>query len=116
MAAQEAGFDVTCIEPDIDLAAYGRKAYGLTFLADTLENCSLDCERYDVITMFNLSNRSLDVLIRKLGLRLIHRELEWQIVAVDHIFRVLKVRAPAAVRFGVIAAPAISFPLILARK
>jgi SAM-dependent methyltransferase len=168
VAAREAGFDVTCIEPDIDLAAHGSKAHGLTFLADTLENCSLDRERYDVITvwgtasvflhpmrsfeqlvralkpggvlamnlqdfdhwvrrlfprlmvgwnvMFNLSDRSLDVLMRKLGLSLIHRGLEWQIVAVDHIFRVLRVRAPAALRFGVIAVPAVSFPLIIARK
>jgi SAM-dependent methyltransferase len=168
VAAREAGFDVTCIEPDVDLAAYGSETYGLTFLANTLENCSLECERYDVITlwgtnsvllhplrsfeqlvqalkpggvlamntqdfdhwirrifprlmigwnvMFNLSNRSLDVLTRKLGLSLIHRGLEWQIVAVDHIFRVLRVRAPAALRFGVIAVPAVSFPLIIARK
>jgi hypothetical protein len=66
--------------------------------------------------MFNLSNRSLDVLTRKLGLTLIHRGLEWQTVAVDHVFRVLRVRAPAALRFGVIAVPAVSFPLIIARK
>jgi hypothetical protein len=66
--------------------------------------------------MFNLSNRSLDVLIRKLGLTLIHSGLEWQVVAVDHIFRVLRVRAPAALRHGVIAVPAVSFPLIIARK
>jgi SAM-dependent methyltransferase len=168
VAAREAGFEVTCIEPDVDLAAYGSKAYGLTFLANTLENCSLECERFDVITlwgtnsvllhplrsfeqlvqalkpggvlamntqdfdhwirrifprlmigwnvMFNLSNRSLDVLMRKLGLTPIHRGLEWQIVAVDHIFRVLRVRAPKALRFGVIAVPAVSFPLIIARK
>jgi SAM-dependent methyltransferase len=168
VAARERGFDVTCIEPDVDLASYGRKAYGLTFLADTLENCSLEPECYEVITvwgassvllhplrsfeqlvralkpggvlamttqdfdhwirrifprlmigwnvMFNLSSRSLDLLIRKLGLRLLYRRLEWQIVAVDHIFRVLRVRAPAAARFGVIAVPAVSFPLIIARK
>jgi hypothetical protein len=66
--------------------------------------------------MFNLSNRSLDVLMRKLDLTPIHRGLEWQIVAVDHIFRVLRVRAPKALRFGVIAVPAVSFPLIIARK
>jgi SAM-dependent methyltransferase len=168
VAAREAGFDVTCIEPDVDLAAHGSKAYGLTFLADTLENCSLECERYDVITlwgtnsvllhplrsfeqlvralkpggvlamnsqdfdhwirrifprlmigwnvMFNLSNRSLDLLMQKLGLSLIHRGLEWQIVAVDHIFRVLRVRAPAPLRSGVIVVPAVSFPLVIARK
>jgi SAM-dependent methyltransferase len=168
LAAREAGFDVTCIEPNVDLAAHGSKVYGLTFVAETLENCSLDCERYDVITlwgtnsvllhplrsfeqlvralkpggvlamntqdfdhwirrifphlmigwnvMFNLSNRSLDVLMRKLGLTLIHGGLEWQTVAVDHIFRVLRVRAPAALRFGVISVPAVSFPLIIARK
>jgi SAM-dependent methyltransferase len=168
LAAREVGFDVTCIEPDVDLAAYGRNTYGLTFFADILENCSLGCEQYDVITvwgsnavllhplrsfeqlvralkpggvlamntqdfdhwirrifprlmigwnvMFNLSNRSLDLLMRKLGLTLIHRRLEWQIVALDHIFRVLRVRAPAALRCGVIIVPAVSFPLIIARK
>jgi SAM-dependent methyltransferase len=168
LAAREVGFDVTCIEPDVDLAAYGRKTYGLTFFADILENCSLGYEQYDVITvwgthavllhplrsfeqlvcalkpggvlamniqdfdhwirrifpgvmigwnaMFNLSNRSLDVLMRKLGLTVIHRGLEWQIVAVDHIFRVLRVRAPAILRCGAMVVPAVSFPLIIARK
>ena len=142
VAAREAGFEITCIEPDVDLAAHGSKVYGLTFVAETLENCSVDCERYDVITlwgtnsvllrplrsfeqlvralkpsgvlamntqdfdhwirrifprlmigwnvMFNLSNRSLDVLMRELGLTLIHSGLEWQTVAVDRIFRVLR--------------------------
>jgi hypothetical protein len=66
--------------------------------------------------MFNLSNRSLDVLMRKLGLTVIHRGLEWQIVAVDHIFRVLRVRAPAILRCGAMVVPAVSFPLIIARK
>jgi hypothetical protein len=66
--------------------------------------------------MFNLSNRSLDVLMQKLGLTLIHRGLEWQMVAVDHILRVLQVRAPAPLRCGVIIVPTVSVPLIIARK
>jgi hypothetical protein len=66
--------------------------------------------------MFNLSNQTLDVLMGKLGLALIHRNLEWQTAAVDHIFRVLRVRAPAAIRRGIIRVPAVSFPLIIARK
>jgi len=168
LVAREAGFDVTCIEPDADLAAYGSKTYGLTFLADTLENCSLYCEHYDVITVwgtnsvllhplrsfeqlvcalkpggvlamntqnfdhwirrifprlmigwnaiFNLSDRSLDVLMQKLDLTVIYHDLEWQTVAIDHLFRVLRVRAPATLRRGVITLPAVSFPLVIARK
>jgi SAM-dependent methyltransferase len=168
VAAREAGFDVTCIEPDADLASYGNREYGLTFLVNTLENCSLGCERYDVITVwgtnsvllhplrsfeqlvvalkpggvlamntqdfdhwirrifprlmigwnviFNLSNRSLEVLMEKLGLKLVHRGFEWQTVVADHVFRVLRVRAPAAFRQIVLKVPAVSFPLIIARK
>jgi hypothetical protein len=66
--------------------------------------------------MFNPSRRSLDVLMRKVGLTLIHRSLEWQTTTVDHFFRVLRVRAPAALRRGTITVPAVSFPLIIARK
>jgi hypothetical protein len=66
--------------------------------------------------MFNLSNRTLDVLMQKLGLTLIHRSLEWQMVAVDHMLRVLRVRAPAAFRCGVIVVPAVPFSMIIARQ
>jgi hypothetical protein len=168
VAAREAGFDVTCIEPDAQLASYGSREYGLPFLVNTLEKCSLGYENYDVITvwgtnavflhplrsfaqlvaalkpggvlamntqdfhhwirrifprlmvgwnvMFNLSNRSSDVLMEKLGLKLVHRGLEWQTVVSDHVFRVLRVRAPAGFRKIVLKVPAVSFPLIIARK
>ena len=168
VAAQDAGFDVTCIEPDAELAAYGRERYGLTFMVDTFENCPIGRDQYDMITlwgtnsvllhplhsfeklvaalrpggvlamnsqdfdhwirrffprlmtgwnvMFNLSNRSLDVLMKKLGLAQLHRGPEWQTVAVDHILRVLRLPAPALVRRGIVRVPAVSFALVVARK
>ena len=168
VAAQEAGFEVTCIEPDTELASYGRQHYGLNFLVNTLEDCSLGHEQFDVVTlwgtnsvllhplhsfekliaalkpggvlamnsqdfdhwirwffprlmtgwnvMFNLSTRSLDVLMQKLGLTLVHYGPEWQTVAVDHIFRVLRLPAPALFRRGIVTVPAVSFALVVARK
>jgi 2-polyprenyl-3-methyl-5-hydroxy-6-metoxy-1,4-benzoquinol methylase len=56
VAAQEAGFDVACIEPDATLAAYGIKEYGLTFLINTLEHCSLGSEQYEVITLWGTNS------------------------------------------------------------
>jgi hypothetical protein len=66
--------------------------------------------------MFDLSNRSLDVLMQKLDLTLIHRGLEWQMVAVDRILRELRVRALVVRPCGVIVIPAVSFPLIIIGK
>jgi len=54
--------------------------------------------------------------MRKLGLTLIHRRLEWQMVGIDHIFRVLRVRAPAAPRFGRYHRPGGFIPLIVGRN
>jgi 2-polyprenyl-3-methyl-5-hydroxy-6-metoxy-1,4-benzoquinol methylase len=168
VAARETGFEVTCIEPDRQLAAYGCEQYGLTFFVDTLEACPLGREQYDVITlwgtcsvllhplhsfqklvaalkpggvlamnsqdfdhwirwifpqlmigwnvMFNLSHRSTEVLMHRLGLTLVHRGLEWQTAAIDHIFRVLRLPSPVLFRRGIVRVPAISFPVIIARK
>jgi hypothetical protein len=168
VAAREAGFDVTCIEPDAELAAYGRERYGLTFIVTNLESCRIEPEQYDVVTlwgadsvflhplhsfeklvaalrpggvlamtsqdfdhwirrifpgmktgwnvMFSLSHRSLDVLLQTLGLNLLYRGLEWQTVAVDHALRVLRLPIPSFFRRGVVRLPAISIPLIVARK
>jgi len=72
VAAREAGFDVTCIEPDADLASYGSREYGLTFLVNILENCSLGCERYDVVTVWGTNSvllhplRSFEQLVASL--------------------------------------------------
>jgi SAM-dependent methyltransferase len=167
-AAKEAGFDVTCVERDDELASYGRWHYELNFLINTIEGCSLECEGFDVVTlwgtdavllhplhsfqklvaalrpgavlainsqdfdhwirwffprimmgwnvMFNFSRRSRDVLMQKLGLTLIHRGLEWQTVALDHLFRVMRLPVPSPFRRGSVIMPAISFPLIIARK
>ena len=51
-AAKQRGFDVTCIEPDQQLAELGSKRYGLAFMAKPLESCSLPRERYDLVTIW----------------------------------------------------------------
>ena len=62
VAAREAGFDVTCVEPDAELAAYGRRQYGLRFIAAPLEACTLDSERYDLITLWGTDSHFLHPL------------------------------------------------------
>ncbi len=52
VAAREAGYDVTCIEPDEGLSNYGREVYGLKFHTAPLEACELEPESYDVITLW----------------------------------------------------------------
>ena len=168
VAAREAGFDVTCIEPDIELANYGSKEYGLTFINDNFENCALRHEWYDVVTlwgthavllhplrsfeqlalalkpggllamnvqdfhhwirrifprlmtgwnvMFNLSSRSLNVLMQKLDFAVIDQSMEWQLITLDHLFRVLRLRGPSVLRPIVVKVPAVSFPVVIARK
>jgi SAM-dependent methyltransferase len=62
VAAREAGFDVACIEPDAELAAYGRRQYGLRFISAPLEACTLDSERYDLITIWGTDSHFLHPL------------------------------------------------------
>ena len=168
VAAREAGFDVTCIEPDTELASYGVKNYGLTFMNNSLETCSLPHEWYDVVTLwgtyavllhplrsfeqlalalkpggllamnvqdfdhwirkifprlmvgwnvgFNLSSRSLNVLMQKLDFTIINKNMEWQLITLDHLFRVLRIYGPSFLRPVVVKIPAVSFPVVLARK
>ena len=42
--------------------------------------------------------------------------LEWQTVAIDHVFRVLRLPVPSVFRRGIVRVPAVSIPLIIARK
>jgi transcription elongation factor Elf1 len=168
VAAREAGFEVTCIEPDAAMAQYGRDCYGLLFLAAPLEACNLEPEAYDVVTawgteslflhplhsierivaalkpggalalnyqdsrhwlrhvfpglmtgwnvIYHHSNRSFDLMLARLGLTLVARELEWQTVSVDHICRVLRVQSFGRLRRLVLHVPAVSVPLVIARK
>jgi hypothetical protein len=168
VAATEAGFQVTCVEPDGELASYGRDLYRLDFRVGTVESCSLEREHFDIVTlwgtvsvllhplhsfetlvgalkpggilamnyqdfdhwirlffpglmvgwnvMFNLTGRSLQVLLQRLGLTLLHHGPEWQTVAVDQLFRLLRLSAPSFVRKGSVRVPAISFPVVIARK
>jgi SAM-dependent methyltransferase len=168
VAAREAGFEVTCLEPDAQLSEYGRTQYGLDFWCDTFDSCNIEPNSFDAITlwgtdshfmhplhsfekiaevlktdgvlamnyqnfdhvirqvfprikvgwnvMYNFSDRSFDVLLRKLGLTLIYRGLEWQTVSVDHLFRVVRWKQPPAFRKGFLTLPAVSFPLVIAVK
>src|SRR5262245_56107631 len=52
VAAREAGFDVTCIEPDRRMAEFGARTYGLSFMAAPVEECELEPESYDVVTIW----------------------------------------------------------------
>ena len=52
VATREVGFDVTCVEPDKEFAAFGREKYGLTFLDRPLEHCFLQAASFDVVTVW----------------------------------------------------------------
>ncbi len=170
VAAREAGFDATCIEPDPDLAEFGRRTYGLRFLSGgQLEACDLQAGHFDLITLwgtdsqflhpvelyvklvaalrpggvlalnyqafdhwirklfpgmktgwnviYNHTDRSFDILMERVGLSLVARELEWQTVTVDHACRVLRLkRVPMILRHGTVRLPAISVRIAMARK
>jgi SAM-dependent methyltransferase len=62
VAARDAGFEVTCIEPDAELAAIGREKYGLSFLTGPMEDCWLERESYDVITAWGTDSLFLHPL------------------------------------------------------
>lgn len=66
--------------------------------------------------LFNLSDQSFDFIINKLDLTLLYRGLEWQLVPLDHFFRLTKIPCPDFFSRGSILLPAISFPLVIARK
>jgi len=66
--------------------------------------------------IYNHTDRSFEATLRRLGLELVSRELEWQTVTVDHICRLLRLNAPGWLRVGVVRAPAISFRTVIARK
>ncbi len=59
VAAREAGFEVTCVEPSDKIAELGRKKYGLSFMNSTLEKCKLDPEKYDLITVWGTDSHFL---------------------------------------------------------
>lgn len=61
-AAQQQGFDVTCVDPDQDLSEFGRKNYGLKFLTVTFDQCSLEPNSFDVITLWGTDSHFMHPL------------------------------------------------------
>jgi SAM-dependent methyltransferase len=169
VATREVGFDVTCVEPDKEVAAFGREKYGLTFLDRPLEHCLLQAASFDVVTVwgtdgvllhplhsfqqlsaalkpggvlaltyqdfdhpirhlfpsigigwnviYNMTDRAFDIRLRKLGMNLVAREIEWQTVTMDHVFRgALRRPAPALLRNLLVRAPIPSVRFAVARK
>jgi len=66
--------------------------------------------------IYNLSDTSMAFLLKELNLRLLYKSLEWQWIPVDHFFRLIKIRSPGILTGKVVFLPAISFPLIIAKK
>ncbi len=67
--------------------------------------------------LYNLSNRSMNVLLNALPLTRIYQGLEWQWIPVEHFFRLIKLSTlKKSLRQGVIYLPAISIPFLIAKK
>jgi SAM-dependent methyltransferase len=66
--------------------------------------------------IYNHTDHSFDILLGKVGMKLVARELEWQTVPVDHLYRVLRINRPAILRRGIIRLPSISFRVVVAKK
>jgi len=52
VAARDAGFEVTCIEPHAEMAALGHEKYGLAFMVAQMEDCAFVPESYDIVTIW----------------------------------------------------------------
>lgn len=66
--------------------------------------------------IYNLSDKSMAFLLKELNLHLLYKGLEWQWVSWDHFFHIIKLPSPGVLKKKVIFLPAISFPLIIAKK
>lgn len=67
-------------------------------------------------SMYNLTDKALDILFERVGLRTFSRTLEWQWVTSDHITRLVKHPLPKFLGGIPLLAPAISFRYVLARR
>ena len=63
--------------------------------------------------MFNLSSRSLNVLMQQLDFAVIDQSMERQLITLDHLFRVLRLRGPSVLRPIVVKVPAVSYPVVI---
>jgi SAM-dependent methyltransferase len=50
--AKARGYNVTCIEPDETMSAYGRDVYGLDMRTCTVEACDLERHSFDIVTLW----------------------------------------------------------------
>jgi hypothetical protein len=66
--------------------------------------------------IYHHTDRSFDVLMNRVGLTLLARELEWQSVKVNHVYRVLRIREPQLLRRITVRLPAVSMRFVIARK
>ena len=167
-AAKQRGFDVTCVEPDEDMCAYGRSTYGLDMRSETLESFDAGGRQYDIVTLwgtdshfenpvdgfrkinsllkprgllamnfqnfdhrirklfpkikqswnasYNLSDRSIQILMDKSGFVIQSNRTEWQQTTLGHIARVTKIKIPDSLKNTHIKVPAISFNIVLAER
>jgi 2-polyprenyl-3-methyl-5-hydroxy-6-metoxy-1,4-benzoquinol methylase len=63
-----------------------------------------------------LSTRTLRFLFDQLGLDVVYHRTEWQWAPLSHVFRVAKLPVPSFLQRVVCCVPAVSFPLVIARK
>jgi ubiquinone/menaquinone biosynthesis C-methylase UbiE len=66
--------------------------------------------------LYHLSKRTLEYLMEKIGLTIVHYYTEWQLVPLDHLFRVMGLPDPRFLAKIVVSIPAIGHPVVIARK
>jgi SAM-dependent methyltransferase len=66
--------------------------------------------------LFLLSRQTLEHLFAALGLDILYHKTEWQWTSLGHVCRVAKMPYPRRLGSLVLPVPALSFPLVIARK
>ncbi len=66
--------------------------------------------------LFNLTDRSLNIILKKAGFTILHRGGEWQRVPMSHLLKVLKLPQINAIGRLPLVLPAISYRFVVARK
>jgi hypothetical protein len=64
----------------------------------------------------NHADRSIDILLQKIGATLLLRKLEWQTVTVDHFCRQLSVPPPPLLEHVRLRVPAASYRFVVPRR
>lgn len=66
--------------------------------------------------MYNLTDRSFDVLMNKVGLSIVHRQIEWQTVSLDHLLHVIRFPSNVLLKSTNVTLPCVSFRFVVAIK